>query len=203
MVMKKHVFLLIMIVLNLLSVQIMNGQAHAITYSVVAGISKSSIVGESDSWKDPIGGQAGVIVSLSNFGESMSFKAEANISMQGAKWEENITGAMIEGRTNLLYLNVPLVIRYRFKNGIFAEAGVQPGLLLMAKDKYSGQTDDYMDYVNKFDLSIPFGIGYEFRKNFAAGLRVIPGITNINAESSAKDRNFVVALRGIYTFEKR
>jgi hypothetical protein len=61
--------------------------------------------------------------------------------MQGAKWEDNTDG-FIEGRTNLLYLNIPFVMRYRFKNGIFAEAGIQPGLLLLAKDKYNGNSYD-------------------------------------------------------------
>jgi hypothetical protein len=121
--------------------------------------------------------------------------------MQGAKWEDIINTVTVSGRTNLLYLNAPLIIRYRFKKGFFAEAGAQPGLLLRAKDKYSGTKEDYMANMNKFDFSIPLGIGYEFRKNFAAGLRVIPGLSNINSGGTAKDHNFVVALRGIYTFE--
>jgi hypothetical protein len=200
--MKKSFILILSIMVGIFIPQLLSGQAKAITFSVVAGLSKSSIVGQSDSWKDPLGGQAGVIVSLSNFSESLSLKAEANISMQGAKWEENIDG-VLKGRTNLLYLNVPVVLRYRFKNGIFAEAGIQPGLLLMAKDKYNGSTYDYKDYVNTFDLGIPAGIGYEFKKRYAIGLRVIQGITNINSESGSKDYNFVAALRFIYTFEPK
>jgi hypothetical protein len=200
--MKKSIILIFTVVLGILVPQALNGQSKAITFSAVAGLSKSSIVGESDSWKDPVGAQAGVIVSLTNFSESLSLKAEANISMQGAKWEEFING-LVEGRVNLLYLNVPVVVRYRFKNGIFAEAGIQPGLLLMAKDKYNGITEDYKDNVNTFDLGIPAGIGYEFKKRYSVGLRVIQGITNINSVSDAKDYNFVAALRFIYTFEPK
>ena len=200
--MKKLAILILLVTQAILISSSLNGQSKAITFSVVAGLSKSSIVGESESWKDPLGGQAGVIVSLTNFSESLSLKAEANISMQGAKWEEMING-LVEGRTNLLYLNVPVVLRYRFKNGVFAEAGIQPGLLLMAKDKYNGITEDYKDYVNTFDLGIPAGIGYEFKKRYAIGLRVIQGITNINSQDAAKDYNFVVALRFIYTFEPK
>jgi hypothetical protein len=199
----KNLFILCLAITLVIFVpQPVSGQSKAFTFSVVAGLSKSSIVGESTSWKDPIGGQAGVIVSLSNFSESISLKAEANISMQGAKWEENFND-LVKGRTNLLYLNVPLVIKYRFKNGIFAEAGIQPGILLMAKDKYNGITEDYKDYVNTFDLGIPAGIGYEFKKRYAIGLRVIQGITNINSQDAAKDYNFVAALRFIYTFEPK
>jgi hypothetical protein len=202
MTMKKFVVLMLTVCMGILIPLQLSGQAKALTFSVVGGISKSSIVGESESWKDPIGGQVGVIVSLSNFSESLSLKAEANVSMQGAKWEEDIDG-LVKGRTNLLYLNVPVVLKYRFKNGIFAEAGIQPGLLLMAKDKYNGSTVDYKDYVNTFDLGIPVGIGYEFKKRYAIGLRVIQGITNINSQDAAKDYNFVAALRFIYTFEPK
>ena len=47
------------------------------------------------------------------------------------------------------------------------------------------------------------GVGYESKNNFGVGLRVIPGLININTEGTAKDRNFLVALRGTYTFGKK
>ncbi len=64
-------------------------------------------------------------------------------------------------------------------------------------------TDDYMDHMNRFDLSIPLGFGYEFMNNFGVGLRVIPGINDISKDADEKDSNFVVALRGTYTFRKK
>ena len=81
--------------------------------------------------------------------------------------------------------------------------GIQPGLLLSAKDKYEGITDDYKEYVNNFDFGIPIGVGYEFKNNLGVGIRVVPGLMNINAESDAKDRNLVAALRVTYTFRKK
>jgi hypothetical protein len=170
---------------------------HKAMASVLLGAQKSSVFG-GESWKDPVGVQAGIIVPFLNLSETMSLKAEANLSMQGAKWEE----FDLKGRTNLLYINIPLVGRYQTKNGFFGEVGFQPGLLLSAKDKYEGTTDDYMDEMKKFDLSIPVGIGYEFKNNFGVGLRVIPGITDITKDEDEKDVNFVVALRGTYTFKK-
>ncbi|MFN8239417.1 MAG: porin family protein [Bacteroidales bacterium] len=199
--MKKKLSILFLTVLTVMLSFPVIAQEHAITWSVVAGLSKSSIVGESESWKDPLGGQIGVYASLSNFSESMSLKLEANLSMQGAKWEENIDGYISKGRTNLLYLNMPLVVRYRHSKGYFAEVGLQPGFLLAAKDKYDGGSDNYMDFMKKFDFSVPVGIGYEFRKKYAVGIRVIPGLTNVNSDGSAKDRNFVAALRFAYTIE--
>ncbi len=53
--------------------------------------------------------------------------------------------------------------------------------------------EDWNEYVKTFDLGIPLGVG----------LRVTPGVTNINAAGydAYKDRNFAVALRGTYTFK--
>ncbi len=199
--MRKQISLSILIVANLLLAQSLIAQTDKLVFSVFGALSKSSIVGESDSWKDPIGGMGGVTVAKF-LNEEVSVRLELNLSMQGAKWEEDWGEGLTKGRTNMLYLNVPLVVRYQLESGFFGEAGIQPGFLLSAKDKYNGLTEDYSDYVKKFDFSFPIGVGYEFINNFGVGIRVIPGITNVNeGEDVSKDRNFVVAVRATYTFE--
>lgn len=159
-----------------------------------AGILKSTITGD-EKWEDPIGMQAGVIYPFYKINEYMTLRAEGNISMQGAKWEEDD----IKGRTNLLYINAPVVFRYQTVLGIYGEAGLQPGFLISAR-KYEGTIDNYMTRMRKFDFSVPIGIGYEFRSNFGVGLRLIPGISDITRYAVDKDRNFVMTLRGTYTF---
>ncbi len=187
----------------LLAILAIIAQSCATMKHLSAGISvgKSSIVGESDSWNDPVGFQAGVSAPVANFSESMSLIGELNLSSQGASWEESFGGTSLSGKVSLLYLEAPFVARYQAKGGFFGEAGLQPGLLLSAKDKYSGQTDDYKDYVNTFDLGLPLGVGYEFKNNIGVGVRVIPGLLNINEGDSAKDRNFLALLRATYTFK--
>jgi outer membrane immunogenic protein len=202
--MKKMIYLLFLIASLFITQSCSDHLFNALFWQVLtanAGIHKSTIVGQSESYYDPIGAQVGVTFPLIEFSEPMSIRAEANLSMQGSKYEDTYFGTPLKGRVNLLYLNFPLVFRYQTKSGFFGEAGIQPGFLLSAKDKYSGETHDYKDNVKKFDFSIPFGAGYEFKNNFGVGLRVIPGLTNINTEGTAKDRNLVVALRGTYTFK--
>jgi hypothetical protein len=83
--------------------------------------------------------------------------------------------------------------------------------LLLAREKLSdpSQNDSYnaLQYYNKLDLGIPVGIGYEFKNNFGIGLRVIPGLLNINVETpssvNTKAHNLVIALRGTYSFRFR
>ena len=186
--MKKSIFILVLI---LVGASFSNPCASQV--DVVLGLLKTSIIG-SESWQDPIGIQVGAIVPISNINDMLSFRAEANLSMQGAKWEEY----SLSGRTNLLYINIPLVIRYQTESGFFGEAGIQPGLLLSAKDKYEDVTESYMDHMNALDISIPLGVGYEFKNNFGIGFRVIPGINDITKDEDDTDRNLVFALRGTY-----
>lgn len=189
--MKKSILVAVMVVSAMVFTQPCFSQI-----AVVLGVTKTSITG-SESWKDPIGFQLGAIIPFINLNDMLSLRGEANLSLQGARWEEYD----LKGRTNLLYINIPLVIRYKTESGFFGEAGIQPGFLLSAKDKYEGHTDDYMEYMNKFDLGIPLEVGYEFENNFGVGFRVIPGITNISKDSDVKDLNLVFALRGTYTFK--
>jgi hypothetical protein len=162
---------------------------------LVVGLVKSSITG-GESWKDPLGIQAGVIVPVANFNKSLSLRVEGNISMQGAKWED----FGYKGRFNLLYFNVPVVLRYQTESGFFGEAGIQPGLLISAKDKYEGTSYDAMDDMNKLDISIPVEIGYLLNEKIAVGIRVIPGVNDITKDEDEADRNLVFALRGTYRF---
>ena len=186
--MKKSIFILVLI---LVGASFSNPCASQV--DVVLGLLKTSIIG-SESWQDPIGLQVGAAFPSANINEMLSFRAEANLSMQGAKWEEY----SLSGRTNLLYINIPLVIRYQTESGFFGEAGIQPGLLLSAKDKYEDVTESYMDHMNALDISIPLGVGYEFKNNFGIGFRVIPGINDITKDEDDTDRNLVFALRGTY-----
>lgn len=163
---------------------------------VEIGIQKTSITG-SESWEDPVGFQAGAGMPVAVLTDLIKLRIEANISSQGANWND----AGFAGTTNLLYLNIPVTARYQTESGLFGEVGIQPGYLLRAKDNYDdGSSDDYMDHMNRFDLSIPLGIGYEFKNNVGVGLRFIPGINDITKDPDDKDRNLVIALRGTYTF---
>ncbi len=161
------------------------------------GFAKHTICG-SDKWEDPAGVQAGVVYPFYRINDFIDLRVEANMSMQGAKWEESD----IRGRTNLLYINTPVMARYRTDFGLYAEAGLQSGFLISARE-YKGTVENYKKNIRSMDLGIPIGIGYEFRNNFGIGIRIIPGFTDITRYSSAYDRNFVMALRGTYIFSFR
>lgn len=158
-------------------------------------LTKSAILG-AESWKDPLGFQAGADFPVTFITNPLSLRAGAMVSLQGASWQEGT----LEGRTNLFYAYIPIILRYQHSSGFYGEAGLQPGLLLCAKDKYQGITDNYMDYMNRFDLSVPVVIGYKFKNNIGVNLRVIPGLNDITKDKDVKDRNFVMGLGVSYTW---
>lgn len=167
----------------------------------------SRIFGDSDSWDGTFGVQGGVAAHVPfDCKLPLSMWAEINVSMQGAGWEDDWGEGLQSGVTRLWYLNVPLTARYPFGNGFYGEAGIQPGFLLVARDKWDGDWVDWREYLKTFDLGIPLGVGYDFPNNFGLNFRVIPGVININSgdySDQYKDHNFVVALRGTYTFPKK
>ncbi len=138
---------------------------------LILGITQSSITG-GDSWKGQFGIQAGAAMPFLKISDPLSLRAEANLSMQGSKWVEETYD--MEGHFNLLYLNFPVVVRYLHESGFFAEAGLQPGILLSAKDKYEDTTEDVKDYMKIFDLNIPIGIGYQINENIGVDSGLFP-----------------------------
>ncbi len=203
--MKNHIVFPIIIFISLLT-SVSCATLKLAEHRIDTGPQHSRFFGDSDSYNHAWGFHAGASTGLMDMlDRSMCIRAGANISLQGAGYEDDFGNGPMEGITRLLYLNIPVLAQYRFENGFFAEAGVQPGFLLSAKDKFEGETYDYKDWVNSFDVGIPVGIGYQFENNFGIGLRIIPGLININAgdETVSKDRNLVIALRGTYTFGKK
>jgi len=203
--MKKQIYLLVLIAANLLFAKSLVAQSGIPEISVVAGVTGCTIFGDSDSWKGAIGTQGGAIVNIIDLNDKMSILAELNISLQGARWEEDWGEGLTKGRTSLIYANIPIIFRYMVESGLFGEAGIQPGILLSAKDKYDDVSYDYKEYISKFDLGVFVGAGYFFPNNFGVNIRVIPGLLNVNSGDydNWTDHNLVVALRVMYTINKK
>jgi hypothetical protein len=169
-----------------------------------AGAIFSTKTGQLPSYNSISGLLIGVQAQVLPFADHTGLVFGINYSMQGGKYEssEYIPGGNYgkSSRTSRLnYLNFPVLFRYRkARHGFFAEAGVQPGLLLSAKDKGT-TTTDIKDEVKKFDVGIPVGAGYKFKNKFGVGLRIIPGLININKDEQYKNRNLVGSLSATYS----
>ena len=156
----------------------------------------------------------------------ISLAAGLNFAQAGSGWKNaKVTGAGITTEINDLkiltnYINIPLTANFYIWQGLAVKTGIQCGFLLSAKSKGSMTTrgaggkdiadntedfdNDIKDSFNKFDLSIPIGLSYEFSNNLVIDARYNFGITRVNKdkEENGKDtRNSVFSLTLGYKFE--
>lgn len=110
------------------------------------------------------------------------------------------------------YLNIPVLANYYVFDGFAVKAGLQPGMLLSAKSKYTGSTDGEYDgttdlkkekAVETFDLAIPVGVSYELPMGLQFDARYALGMlkTNKIKDDGEKDsKNGVFSLTVGYKF---
>lgn len=155
---------------------------------VLAAMGAADVHG-SKSWSPKIAGMVGAEVKPLMFSEKSSVIAGLGISFQGASYKED----MYSGKVNMTYLNIPLLYTYESNGGFYGEAGLQPGILLSAKDKFDGGSANYRDYMKTFDLGLPVGAGYNINDNLSVGARATFGLLNIdNSGYDVKDNNFLL-----------
>ena len=117
---------------------------------------------------------------------------------QGAKMGEN------KNPLNIYYLAVPITANYYVLPGLALKAGVQPSFRVKTNMKVDGQTYDFdkvMDYLfddnnvkmNKFDLSIPVGLSYEYN-GLTLDARYNFGITKLFSGVTDAVRNQVIVI---------
>lgn len=190
---------------------------------VVAGAGITHVLG-GESFDPKAGGTAGVEVSVLECEAYSSINIGLLFSVLGAAYSETYSidpyslyqskSALFEneftGKVNLSYLQMPILYRYQANSGFYGEVGIQPGILLSAKDKPDGESSyDYKDYIKTFDLGIPVGAGYQINDRLSIGTRAVFGITNINTDgteiysSDDTDRNLMILAIARFKLNKK
>jgi len=204
--MKKLLLILLCVWLGIPCYSQKESKSNFSDLGVFVGPGYSSIMG-GDSWKGAFGLIIGVDSKVKLLSEKSSIKVGIGVSLQGAAYDESgdmgsgYEGYSGKGNVNLSYLFIPLLYHYVFESGLYAETGLQPGVLLSAKDKYDGGSYDYKDAMKKFDLGIPVGVGYRLNKKLSLGARATFGLTNLDdTGSDTADHNFMLVAVLRYSF---
>jgi outer membrane protein W len=153
--------------------------------------------------------------------DNISAAAGLNYTIQGTGWEDYNDGdnKVKDIHAELGYIKVPLVANFYFAKGWAIKAGIQMGFMVTSKLKMHEETKaellgsktdvdidyafDYKDQFEKFDLSIPIGISYQFKKPWVIDARYQLGLTKLNKQSGSgiKDlKNSVFMLTFGYKF---
>ncbi|MBO4850885.1 MAG: PorT family protein [Prevotella sp.] len=131
----------------------------------------------------------------------LGLTAGVSYAMQGSGWEDTdlklggSTVKMRDAKIETGYINLPVVANFYLCKGLALKTGVQFGFMTNAKVKVSlsqssGSTnqkteydEDMKDECEKFDISIPVGLSYEFNNHLVLDARYNIGLTKVNKES--------------------
>ncbi|NUM30761.1 MAG: PorT family protein [Bacteroidetes bacterium] len=171
------------------------------TLWVILGLGPSKIMG--GSYEDPLGLEFGLCSKFLNINKNMNLQTEIKYTTQGGKYAED----MYSGRVKLAYVHLPIMISYmKNKNGFFAEFGLQPGLLVSAKDEYTLQgsnekiTNDFKSKVNSFEFGIPLFVGYKLNNGLGCGIRYVQGLSKVEKSLSESNVNSFLSFRLFYIY---
>ena len=156
-----------------------------------------------------------------NFGISLA----ALYSMQGAKRDLKVNnGTSVDVKFNLDYINIPVLAQYYIVPGLAVKAGIQFGFNVRNKVKVGTTVagfnlkddcsmDEFLDMARalgesipsdakfqKFDLSIPVGLSYEY-EDFVLDARYNIGTSKLIKNDPDSSKNGVFQLTIGYKFE--
>jgi hypothetical protein len=173
------------------------GFAQHFELGLKAGANISNFTGASNAAdlkaKTVIGFHAGGFVSLF-VGDNFAIQPEIMFSTQGAKIEQTGTST----NYHLDYINIPVMLKYRFNGGFYIEAGPQVGFKV--HESYAGTSEDF---AKSTDLSLGAGLGYHSSIGLGIGARYVAGLSklgNFNASTTQPDwKNSAFTLSIFYT----
>jgi hypothetical protein len=129
--------------------------------------------------------------------KEFAVQPELLFSGQGAK--QTISNVVY--KTNLNYIQIPVLLQYMIGTGFRLETGPQLGFLASAKNKAGNVTVDVKDGYKKTDVAWVFGAGYLTTSGFGVDARYNLGLAKINDNNAAKVANRVFSVGVFYQFK--
>ena len=140
-----------------------------------AGITVANLTGSGASSKIGFTGGAELAYQATDI---LGLSAGVMYSMEGAKDDIDTDFGRFDAKANLSYLNIPVMANFYVFDNLALKIGIQPACLLKAETKLGDTTTDIKSMVEKFNLSIPVGISYEFG-NLMIDARFAMGLTKV------------------------
>ena len=171
-----------------------------LAFGVKAGANFSSISGsDAQGAKTLVGFNGGAYLGL-GLGHGLSLQPELVYSLQGYKADDGNGGTATQTEN---YLNIPVLLKYRFPMGLFIETGPQLGFLMSAKGKEGGVSVSDKDFFKSTDVSWALGAGFHIpTTKLAVDARYNFGLTSIAADQSGQSftvKNGVFQIGLMYT----
>ncbi|WP_026462962.1 porin family protein [Adhaeribacter aquaticus] len=175
--MKKLGFLL----LNLFSISVFTihlASAQKVEFGLKGGLNRTSINDEQmvqDSEAKPrmgfhIGGLAHI-----HLNDTWAVQPEVMYSKEGAEY----TSPIYTGKTDLNYINVPVLLQYMVGTGLRIQTGPQVGYLTSAKYEQTNNVETKKNDIQNGNAAWVFGLGYLTKSGFGIDGRFNLGLSDI------------------------
>lgn len=164
--------------------------AQDFNFGVKGGLNLANLNGKVDNNKMLTSFHIGVLAEYM-VNDQFAIQPELLFSGQGAK----IKGE--DGKIQLNYINIPVMLKYYVAEGLSLQAGPQIGFLVDSKLKEDKISVDGKNYFKTLDFSIGMGAGYKFNNFFVEG-RYNIGLSNIMDTGSDDVENNADAKNGIF-----
>lgn len=193
-----------------------NMNAQDASFGVKGGVNFANIAG--DDTNDAKGKTSFHVGAVAEFPLSVDFSIQPEViySSQGYKFKDAGTVAGVdysyENKTQLDYINVPIMGKYYLAEGFSLEFGPQVGFLISAKNKSEGtisglgtnesEETDIKDSLKSVDYGLNIGVGYKLDSGLNFGARYNLGLSDINDVQGydGKNQNRVIQLSIGYMF---
>lgn len=188
--MKKIIYLLVIV----FTCSLVNAQD--VSFGLKAGVNygkmKSSDSDE-NKYVDPVIGPHFGIVADIPIDEKFSVQPELLYSSTGYKISYSMEYWEAEYNGKLNYVSIPIMGKYKLKDGLYIEAGPYFGYLLSAKEDgessdtfkatlYSYDNEDVKEYFKSLDIGLGIGAGYQLENGLYFNARYTLGLIDINNE---------------------
>jgi len=185
------------IALGFIVMKTTSAQVGTTHFGIKAGVNITDIkVQNTDNGDSRIGFHVGGLAHI-HLSRQFALQPELVFSTQGR--EESVGG--VEYKTNLSYINVPVLGQYMFGNGFRLQTGPQVGFLLDAENSVNGNEQDAGNAYKSIDFSWAFGASYLTSLGLGIDARYNLGLSNINDLSNTEYKNRVWQIGLFYQFQ--
>ncbi|HWB25543.1 MAG TPA: porin family protein [Chitinophagaceae bacterium] len=171
------------------------------SFGVRAGVNISNVTVKTQGFSIKPNAVAGINAGIFlNFHLAPAVSLQPELAYSGMGYKVNNSG--ITGTETTSYLTLPLLLKVKVPTtGLGIYAGPQAGLLLSAKDKSQGQTEDAKDNYKSTDFAGVAGLEYSFKLGLFFSARYQFSLANVASTNQGQDaavkNNCVSILVGI------
>jgi len=184
------------IILSLFAVAALGLSANAqeVKFGPKAGINIANLNGGDIDTDMKIGFHVGAFAEIL-FTDKFALQPELLYSAQGAKASEG------DVKTNLDFINIPIMAKYYVIDNLAVEAGPYVGFLMKAENKADAGSMDIKDDMSSIDFGLGIGASYNLDNGFFGGARYNLGLSDVQKDNDGDAiKNGVIQISVGYKF---